>query len=231
MLYYIVFPVLLIVLIALLYHIIKSRSKVKSTTGDSTATPSSDSTATPSSDSTADSSPEPIPGGLLEETAPPVIAPPETPPPTEPIASDTHKFWEIENEKEKEREDVFTTFGIPIKENKPIENKPPEQKTPKKDTSFKTKNYKLRHLKKLLGIPTDITPHLEKIKDLHKDAPLSRLRKISKKSKDDYLKLLMEAGKNEEVKEETEKEDSMDKLSTLPDKRTKLINKLRRMHH
>ena len=129
-------------------------------------------------------------------------------PPKKLSATGTKKFWNIENLKEKSRHNVLNIFK-PRKIGK---------------DEFKSNNYKLKNLRKLSPMEIDINAHLSKIEGVHKDTPLSKLRKISKKSDGQYLKSLMEKEK------QPEKTHPLQKLESLTDKRKRIIDKIKKIH-
>lgn len=96
----------------------------------------------------------------------------------------------------------------------------------KDETTFKSRNYKIRRLAKLTTKTTDIKGHLSKLRALPTAA--SRLRKISKKGSSEYLKMLM---RKDAKPGQKQAKHALQRLSDIPDKRTKIINKLRKMHH
>lgn len=97
----------------------------------------------------------------------------------------------------------------------------------RQETGFKSKNYRIGHLAKLTSRTLDIKAHLSKLKSLPTAA--SKLRKMSKKSNSSYLKMLMK--KEPKQKETQESIPALQRVSDISDKRAKIINKLRRIHH
>ena len=172
--------------------------------------------------------------------------------------SDTSQFWTIENAKEQERHRVFTIFRPrptpvrSIKPSKPVKTFPVKSFQPvkpvetKKNFNFQAKGYKIQQLSKLADTSNiltssnnaqstqkkdskdDLNANLSKIKSIHKDTPLSRLHKISKKGKSEYIDSLMKKEKKEPQK--NEKADPIKSLANLPDKRKKIINQLKNLH-
>lgn len=127
-----------------------------------------------------------------------------------------NRFWQLEAQKEQSRHKMFTVFID--------ENKVGKVRQNPKVHNFKNRNYKMKQVSRLVKKTPDINENLSKIKDLHKELPLSRLRKISKNPKEEYLGLLMK-------KEENTKKDSLKQLDSISDKRAKIMGKLRELHH
>ena len=173
------------------------------------------------------------------------------------IFSDTDKFWSIENIKARARHKVFNIFRrnptrtknrrrnslqsqvqyptqppipgrIPIKEISPSQDFfQPEATLPESNKSESTKP--LIDLDRDTGTRSPPKSKLMKMKVVGKSPTFSKLNNISKKYKGEYLNYLIE--KEKEDKKKSKKSDPMSRLETLPDKKSKIINRLKKLHH
>ncbi len=137
----------------------------------------------------------------------------------EPISEETQKFWEIERQKERNRHSVFASFGKPdckahYEKNTPIQIK---------------KKHHDHYKKRMQEKKPDIAVSLDRLRLIHKYSPLSRLRKLSKKPSDDFLDLLKGPRKDEEKRKEHSL-GLLKEVTNTPDKKHRIIEKLKKLH-
>jgi len=92
-----------------------------------------------------------------------------------------------------------------------------------KKGEFSSHNYKLKNLKRLVK-DEPISKNLDTISKLHKDTPLSKLRKISKSPNSHPLNTLMQHQEKKETKE-----NPLHKLEKLTNKRKHIVNRLKKL--
>ena len=166
--------------------------------------------------------------------------------PTEENKQEVKKFWKIESQKEQSRHSLFSMFSrIPVLNTKQDDapKKTIVKPAPKLTAKLKTKHYKIKNLQKLSKKPEqDINIHLEKIKAMQAESPFSKVRKLSKKGKQEYIDMLKQQEDKKAYKhilkdfqakkkksKQPRKQDPIKKLDSMLDKKKKIINRLRKI--